>query len=67
MTVQLANLPGFTKQQVLRKRHCGKPEDSDKKKSDEDRKGKLSSLLSPLIFFQLLSFDSQLYTDLTIL
>ena len=32
MTVQLANLPGFTKQQVLRKRHCGKPEDSDKKK-----------------------------------
>ena len=58
MTVQLANLPGFTKQQVLRKRHCGKPEDSDKKKSDEDRKGR---------FFQLLSFDSELYTDLTIL
>ena len=58
MTVQLANLPGFTKQQVLRKRHCGKPEDSDKKKSDEDRKGRV---------FQLLSFDSELYTDLTIL
>jgi hypothetical protein len=42
---------------------------STENSKDEDRKGRLSSLcqLWRWIFFQLLSFDSELYADLTIL